>query len=179
MEIIVDISMALASLEQIQAGRALAVQAGADAAYDFLRDYHSKMDWRGSRWMAGGDSGQFARDVVAGWQPPNVSGDTVTITNTFGLLSWKVTGGHIAPKEARALAIPLIPEAKGVAPRSFGQLFVAGRALCRQVGKELEAVYALSSGVDQAPWPGALPDVEAVADAFAGGAEPIAEKIAA
>lgn len=172
MQISVDTGSALRSLDGIANDKPRLLEAAGESAYGFLRDYHAKMDWRGPRWMPGANSGEFARQVVAGWQPPLISGDTVTITNTFGLLSWKVTGGSITPKSAQFLTIPLIPTAKGVAARDFGPLFVAGRALCRKVGKQLEAVYALSKGVTQQPWPGALPPEEDVAEAFLMGFEP-------
>lgn len=170
MQILIDIKPALASLEQIAAMKSKAIQAGADSVYNYLRDYHSKMDWRGSHWMPGPNSGEFAKSVVEGWQPPVITGNTVTITNTFGLLSWKITGGTISPRSARYLTIPLIPTAKNVGARNFeDSLFVAGRALCRKIGQKLEAIYALSSGVTQAPWPGALPPEEVVANAFMDG----------
>jgi hypothetical protein len=117
--------------------------------------------------------------VVNGWQAPVVSGNSATVENTFGLLAWKVSGGTISPKNAQALTIPLVSEAKGVPARSLPGLFIAGSALVRQVGQQLEAVYALARSVTQAPWPGALPDNDKVAQAFLDGVQPILQQLGA
>jgi hypothetical protein len=91
-----------------------------------------------------------------------------------------VTGGTITPKTAKALTIPLISAAKGIGARNFGgKLFVAGKALCQKIGNKLEAAYALAQGVTQAPWPGALPDEQAVQDAFSEAIEPVISRYAA
>ena len=144
---------------------------GGRAVFDFLRDYHSKMDWKGSNWFPGPYSGEFAQNVVAGWQEPVVSGDSVTIRNTFGLLSWKITGGTITPKTAKALAIPLIPAARGLNASEYhaargGELFREGAALFQVIGRKVEAVYALARSVSQAPWPDAMPPEENIRKVF-------------
>jgi hypothetical protein len=155
---------------QIVASAAVLQRAG-QAVSDYLRRYHANFGnaWRGSHYMS--PSLGFAQKVSAGWQPPVVSGNRVTVTNTFGLLSWKLRGGTITPIRAQYLTIPLIGEAKGKTVAEFRAgssepLFRAGNALCRRLGKRLEAVYALSKGVTQAPWPGALPPDEAMALVF-------------
>jgi hypothetical protein len=145
------------------------LQRAGQAVTDYCRAYHAKMDWKGSGWMA--PSLGFADKVVAGWQNPVVSGNRVTITNTFGLLSWKVKGGTITPVRAPYLTIPLISEAKGktVAEYRAGAstpLFQAGMALCQKIGGRLTAVYALSKGVRQEPWPDAMPTDEQLAAIF-------------
>jgi hypothetical protein len=152
------------------AGPAVMQRAG-QAVTDYLRRYHSNFGnaWRGYRYMS--PSLGFADKVVAGWQNPVVSGNRVTITNTFGLLKHKVTGGTISPVRAQYLTIPLISEAKGktVAEYRAGTstpLFQAGMALCQKIGGRLTAVYALSKGVSQEPWPGAMPPDEAMALVF-------------
>jgi|SRR5215475_2895780 len=144
---------------------------GGEAVYAFLRDYHSKMDWKGPNWFPGPYSGQFAQNVVQGWQRPVVSGDSVTIRNTFGLLDWKIRGGTITPKRAKALAIPLIPAARGLYaseyPAARGQqLFREGSALFQVMGGRAEAVYALARSVTQGPWPGAMPQDNDIRQAF-------------
>lgn len=148
-------------------GYAVMSRAG-QAVTDYLRRYHAKMDWKGSGWIS--PSLGFADKVVKGWGSPVVSGSRITITNTFGLLKWKVTGGEIYPVKASMLAWPLISEAKGKTVAEFratGEpLFQAGMALCRRVGKRVEAVYALSKGVKQFPWPDALPTNDALALVF-------------
>jgi hypothetical protein len=150
------------------AGPAVLRRAG-QAVSDYLRRYHSGMTWKGDRWMS--PSLGFADKVVKGWQPPVVSGNRVTVTNTFGLLKHKITGGPIMPKTAQFLTIPLISEAKGKSVAQFRAgssepLFRAGMALCQRIGGRLTAVYALSKGVTQAPWKDALPSDEAMALVF-------------
>jgi hypothetical protein len=152
------------------AGPAVLQRAG-QAVSDYLRRYHANFasGWKGNKWMS--PSLGFAGQVVKGWQNPTLSGSRVTITNTFGLLKHKVTGGTITPIRAQYLTIPLIGEAKGKSVAEFRAgssepLFRAGNAICRKLGGRLQAVYALSKGVSQAPWPGALPPDEAMALVF-------------
>jgi hypothetical protein len=141
------------------------IEDAAQGAYDFLRDYHKDMQWRGSNWIPRSSSGQFAQSVADSWQQPMVAGDSATIRNTFGLLAWKVTGGEITPKRAKALTIPLTTTARSRAARDFPGLFRLGQTLSKRLGRRIEAQYALSRGVTQRPWPGALPPDEQVADA--------------
>lgn len=149
------------------------IEAGAQYVYAFLVEYHGKMDWRGPRWIAGPNSGEFARKVVEGWQPPEMTSDSqAVVRNTFGLLAWKITGGTITPKTGRMLAIPLVGRAKGIWPRNSPiKLFRAGNALMAKIGARLEAMYALAASVHQAPWPGAMPPEEAVILEFLKGVE--------
>ena len=147
-------------------------QAGRDTA-DWLRRYHVRVrqKWQGPRYMAGPRSNLFWQQVVAGWQDPVVSGKKVTITNTFGLLKWKTTGGTITPKRARMLTIPLVPDAKGLTVAEYEAeegtpLFRAGNALCRRIGKRLETIYALKESVTQAPWPDAMPPDDEIKKVF-------------
>jgi hypothetical protein len=147
-------------------------QAGRDTA-DWLRRYHTRFrkNWQGDRYMAGPHSNLFWQEVVAGWQDPVVSGKRVTITNTFGLLKWKTTGGTITPVRARMLTIPLVPDAKGVSAAEFAAeegtpLFRVGNALMRRIGKQLEGVYALKESVTQAPWEGAMPPDDEIKQVF-------------
>ncbi len=151
-----------------------ALPKAADDTVNWLRQYHTRFrqKWQGDRYMSGPRSNLFWQRVVAGWQDPVISGNRVTITNTFGLLHWKTTGGTIVPRRARMLTIPLIPDAKGLTAAEFvaeegTPLFRAGNALCRRIGKELQAVYALKESVTQAPWPGAMPDDSTLKEVFA------------
>jgi hypothetical protein len=155
---------------QIVAGQAVLQRAG-QAVTDYLRRYHANFGnaWRGYHYMS--PSLGFADQVVKGWQNPVVAGGRVTITNSFGLLKHKVTGGTIAPKQAQFLTIPLTSAAKGKTVAEYRAtsstpLFRAGMALCERVGKRVTAVYALSKGLTQDPWPGALPPDEAMAQVF-------------
>jgi len=150
-----------------------ALPVGAEAVYEYLKDYHSQMDWKGPNWFPGPYSGQFAQKVVEGWQKPAVSGSTAVIRNTFGLLAWKISGGTIRAKKAKALAIPLIPAARGVYASEYhamrgSELFREGSALFQIIGRKVEAVYALTKSVKQSPWPGAMPTEEELANVFVG-----------
>src|SRR5258708_37275297 len=90
-------------------------QAGREVA-DWLRRYHVRFrqKWQGSRYMAGPWSNLFWQGVVRGWQDAVVSGKRVTISNTFGLLNGKTTGGKITPKRARRRIISKGPDATGL-----------------------------------------------------------------
>src|SRR5215471_16915045 len=176
MEIVVKVELSpefqrqLASLGGL---RQEALSIGAEAVYSYLKDYHAQMDWKGPNWFPGPYSGQFASAVVQGWQKPAVSGSTAVIRNTFGLLGWKIRGGTITPKTARALAIPLIPAARGLLaseyPAARGQqLHREGSALFQIIGRKVEAVYALAKSVKQSPWPGAMPTDEEFKSVFVG-----------
>jgi len=150
-----------------------ALPVGGEAVYEYLKDYHSQMDWKGPRWMPGPASGQFAQNVVAGWQKPTVSGGTVVIRNTFGLLDWKIRGGTISIRRAQWLTIPLIPAAKGLSAAEYREatgdvLFKAGRALCHRIGKRIEAVYALTKAVTQFPSKNAMPTNDQLKEVFVG-----------
>jgi hypothetical protein len=160
-------------MTELGALRKAALPKAADDTVDWLRRYHTRFrqDWHGPRYMAGPRSNLFWQQVVAGWQDPVVSGNRVTITNTFGLLAWKVSGGTISPVRAQWLTIPLIPEAKGLTAAELKAeeglpLFRVGKALMTRVGKNLQAVYALSQSVTQAPWPGAMPPQEQIRAVF-------------
>jgi hypothetical protein len=146
----------------------------ARAILNWLKEYHREFadKWKGGRYMAGAGSGQFAQQVIDGWQPAVESGGgEATIANIFPLFAHKVTGGRISPKGAGALTIPLIPEAKGRMAREFAaslgkKLFRVGSALGYSEDGKFVAAYALSGGVEQAPWPGAMPEEADIQDQF-------------
>jgi hypothetical protein len=165
----VIITVTVRSSEQLGSLSTSYIEDAAQGAYGFLRNYHAQFgsQWRGSRWIPRSSSGEFADNVVAGWQEPVVSGDTATIRNTYGLLAWKVTGGEITVKRAKALTIPLTTAARSRPARDFPGLFRLGQTLSKRLGKRIEAQYALKKSVTQKPWPGALPPIEQVAGAIA------------
>jgi hypothetical protein len=176
MQILIKVSMSPELQQKLQRLGGLpqeALPVGAEAVYEYLKDYHSQMDWKGPRWMAGAGSGQFAQDVVAGWQKPVISGSSAVIRNTFGLLDWKIKGGTIGLRRAEWLTIPVIPAAKGLSVAEYRAasnevLFKAGRALCHRIGKKIEAVYALTKTVTQFPTKNAMPTNEALKEVFIG-----------
>jgi len=150
-----------------------ALPVGGEAVYEYLKDYHSQMDWKGPRWMPGPASGEFAQNVVNGWQKPTISGSTVVIRNTFGLLDWKIKGGTISIRRAQWLTIPVIPAARGLSAAEYRAatgdvLFIAGRALCHRIGKKIEAVYALTKVVTQFPTKNAMPTNDQLKGVFVG-----------
>jgi hypothetical protein len=160
------------------------MQAGRDVA-QWLRQYHVRFrqKWQGDRYMAGPRSNLFWQEVVRGWQDPVVSGKRVTITNTFGLLSWKVSGGTISPVRAQMLTIPLVPEAKGLTAAEWKAeeglpLFRVGNALMTRIGNRLVGIYALSESVTQAPWPQAMPEDATLKQVFADSAKKQIREIA-
>jgi hypothetical protein len=139
----------------------------------FLKEYHTRfrLSWRGLNHMQGPKSDQFWQQVVNGWQDPVTTTQRAIITNNFGLLDWKVSGGTIEPIAAKALTIPLVPEAKGLRADEFiaaegTPLFRVGSVLARRIGKQLQAIYALKEMVTQDPWPGAMPNQSAIEGVF-------------
>jgi len=173
MNITIHVSPSLQNLlrgSQMVSGYAVMQRAG-QAVTDYLRRYHQAFlpHWKGFHYME--PSLGFGDKVAAGWQDPVVSGSRVTITNTFGLLKHKVTGGAIMPQRAQFLTIPLTSEAKGKTVAEYRAssgtpLFRAGMALCERIGGRVSAVYALSKGLTQDPWPGAMPPQEAINQVF-------------
>src|SRR6266446_6975630 len=102
---------------------------------DFVQLYHEGFDgsWRGSHYMSGPRSGEWEKEVAASWQEPVLIDDhSASVVNTHPHLAHKITGGIIAPVHAKYLTIPLVPEAKGVPAREFGEdLHMVGHVLAR------------------------------------------------
>ncbi len=166
-----DLTPVLAQLDSIDTSEAL-LSAG-KSVKDFLVQYHTDFEerWRGDHYMAGPHSGEWAREIPVAWQEPQLVGEgAVSISNMHPHLAHKVLGGTIAPVSAAALTIPLIPEAKGVPAREFPEpLFIPKGVSVLAMGGEggpFVPVYALVQSVSQGPWPGALPENEAIADIF-------------
>jgi hypothetical protein len=116
-----------------------------------------------------------------------------TIANNADHFAFKITGGTITPKRAKALTIPLIREARGLYASVYQQntghrLFtIKGRnALFERTDQTvlgsrgrrgrpgatpiqrsgIRAVDALLSSVTMGPWPGAVPPDELLAGAY-------------
>lgn len=172
---------------------------GARAAVNAAAKYHRAFDqtggWRGKRYLGPGpnEGTSFGAMVSRGWSTDSVSADGAIIANDADHFKFKVTGGTIVPKRAKALTIPLIPQAKGLRASVYSQntgrkLFVvrgknalferlgvtttgsrgrrgqAGATTIR--GSQIRAVYALMKSVTQRPWAGALPPDDLLADAY-------------
>lgn len=182
-------------------------RAAVNASVKYHRAFNANGGWKGPRYLgAVAGSGSFGADVARAWKTESVHVGGATIANDATHYAFKVTGGTIVPKRAKALTIPLIKEAKGIRAAVYQQnsgkkLFrVKGKsALFERVGSEttgrrgrsgaggtnirqsrLRAVYALVKSVTQKPWPDALPPdailQDAYADAFMDGLEDIIEK---
>jgi hypothetical protein len=136
----------------------------------YFKDYHTAFipRWQGPHHIAGGSgSGRFGADIVQAWQTAVFPDPKhFYITNLSPYLGHKVKGGPIKPKRAKALTIPLIAQAKGRMAAEFQtslglKLFRRGNVLSYNQGKGKNIktfnAYALSKGVNQAPWPGAMP----------------------
>lgn len=126
---------------------------------------------------SGRKSKRWAEQVYVSWHSEeSSSGATVYFQSPSGEsmgLGLKVKGGTVTAKRAKALTIPLVPEAHGVSASVYSKmtgtrLFVAGKkstetggALCVSDGKGgVKAIYALRKSVKFNPWPEAMPSDE-------------------
>lgn len=147
-----------------------AMQIAGRVMLKFFKDYHTAFipHWEGPRHITGGSgSGRFGANIVAAWQSAVFPDPKhFYVTNLSPYLAHKVKGGPIKPKRAKALTIPLIAAAKGRMAAEFQtsmgvKLFRQGNTLAYTQGKGKNAktfnAYALSFGVNQKPWPGAMP----------------------
>lgn len=104
----------------------------------------------------------------------DASGSVISNPDEDGSLRHKITGGTITAKRARALTIPLIPEAHGRRAADYeaeiAPLFSIKNksALFQAVeGGGVKAVYALRKSVRHDPWPNAIPSQDELASAYA------------
>lgn len=153
-----------------------AAKAATTAAKDAMLDFSRAKGWHGKNYMSGPGRkpGEFGADIADGWNFRSASKDGATIANGAQYYRFKVTGGTITPKRAKALTIPMLPEAVGRTAAKYqtdtgNRLFkIKGKkALFRKDGDGVKAVYALVSRVTQKPWPNALPPTDELAKAFA------------
>lgn len=187
----------IASLTGAQAADLNAVggRSASNAAVKYHHEFDKAGGWRGKRYMGtgSGDGSSFGSDVARGWNHTAADSTSTTITNDATYYAYKVKGGTITPKRAKALTIPLIPEARGLYASVYQQN--TGRRLFTIKGKHalferisgitsgargrrgapgatsiktntIRAVYALVKSITQGPWPGALPPEEMLAVAF-------------
>lgn len=170
-------------------------RAAMNAAVEYHREFDQAGGWRGKRYLgsANNDGSSFGADVARGWYFIGADKGGATIANNADHYAFKVTGGTITPKRAKALTIPLIREAAGLYASVYQQN--TGRRLFTIKGKNalfertsqtttgsrgrrgqagttsirtsgLRAVYALVKSVTMGPWPRAVPDEDLIADAF-------------
>lgn len=165
------------------------------AASQYHREFDQSGGWRGARYLgpSQNEGSDFGSAVAAGWNFQSSERDGATISNNATHYAFKVRGGTIAPKRAKALTIPLIREARGLYASVYEQntgrkLFISksrnallervegtttgARGRRRTAGSsairtnQVRAVYALVKSVTQPPWPGAVPPDEVFTTAF-------------
>jgi hypothetical protein len=166
------------------------------AAIRYHREFDQSGGWKGKRYLGPGpnDGSDFGADVARGWHFVAADKDGATIRNEATYYAFKVRGGTITPKRAKALTIPLIREAKGLYASVYQQN--TGHRLFTIKGKHalfermegsttgargrrgrpgttairtsnIRAVYALVASVTMGPWPGAVPDEKLIGNAYA------------
>jgi hypothetical protein len=96
-------------------------------------------------------------------------------------LRQKVKGGPIVPKKARALTIPVHPDAYArsaaeleralgvklfILRTALGDAFLAAKRELRKGRKSVIRYYLLKRGVFQQPWPGTMPERSEIRKAF-------------
>jgi hypothetical protein len=150
-------------------------QAANTEAQQSMHAFNQAGGWRGKRYMTGPGrtQGDFGADLADGWNFRTASKDGATISNGAPYYRFKVTGGTITPRRAKALTIPMLPEAVGRTAKEYetdtgNRLFTikGKKALFRKDGDSVRVVYALVARVKQDPWPRALPETERLAKAF-------------
>lgn len=169
--------------------------AARNAAIEYHREFDQAGGWKGPRYLGKGpnDGKDFGADVARGWALESFTSGGAVIANDATHYAFKVKGGTITPKRAKALTIPLIQEAKGLFASVYQQntgkrLFTikgknalferletitsgargrrgqAGATPIRKSG--IRAVYALVKSVTMGPWPNAVPPEELIAAAY-------------
>ena len=153
-------------------------RAAQQAAKEYHKDFNQAHKWRGPKYLGSGAgrAGEFGNEIENAWTFEGSDNDGATIANDASFYRHKVYGGVIKPKNAKALTIPLIPEAVGRRAKDYrGNLFMLKgkyektgdtNFLFEIKNDQIRAVYMLKKQVDQKPWPGALPPTENIAQAF-------------
>ena len=173
----------------------VAGRAAVNAAIKYHREFDKAGGWRGKRYLGAGrsDGSSFGADVARGWYFKESDKSGAVIANNADHYAFKVRGGTITPKRAKALTIPLIREAAGLYASVYqqntghrlftikgrnalfertGQAVTGSRGRRGQAGAStirtngIRAVYALVKSVTQRPWPNAVPDEDLLAGAF-------------
>ena len=147
-----------------------------NAATKYHREFDKSGGWRGRRYLGKGpnEGGSFGAEVASGWSLASYTAGGAVIANDATYYAFKVRGGTIVPKRAKALTIPLIQEAKGLRASVYEQntghrLFLSkskNALLERTEDGKVRSVYALVKSVTMGPWPNALPPEELIASAF-------------
>ena len=180
-----EVSPALAMLIDALEGETLSDlnAVGGRSANNAAVEYHDQFNqaggWRGARYIdgPGRNPGEFGQNVALGWNFQSSDKTGATISNNADYYAFKVTGGTIVPKRVKSLTIPLVADAMG--RRAADYVSLTGHRLFTIPGKNalfqaeegggVTAIYALVKQAVLKPWPGALPDEDAISDAFVDG----------
>ena len=149
--------------------------AGEAALIEIVR-YHREFDEQGG-WKkpgpthgAGRDKTRFGENITRAWAMGEISADGVQIINSAQLLGFKIRGGTISAKSAKALTIPMVPEAHGKRVADYpGKLFSNKKETALMESDEdgnVRVVYLLRKSVTQEPTEGAMPDEDVYVPAF-------------
>lgn len=124
----------------------------------------------------GGKRTNFWLQVARSVQNPEVESDSIRISINDPRIEQKIYGGVIRPKRAKALTIPVAPEAYGrtastlehelgiklfMMPGHFGHGLLAGvvsKGRGKNAASSVKVFYVLKGSVRQKPDPEALPD---------------------
>lgn len=126
---------------------------------------------------AGRRETQWFSNVARKWflRDADEKGFDLVFPDEDGSLGHKIDGGKIVAKRAKALTIPLRPEAHGLRAADYEretsrQLFTIKNRSELYESREggVRAVYALRKSVTHQPWPNALPTPEELAKALTG-----------
>lgn len=144
------------------------------AALDAVKDYYGEVGrdhWVNERLPTHGPGRrptQWWRGTVNGWKMQEVKMTSSVLANKTIGLSHKVTGGTIRPVRAKALTIPISPDAHGLSARQYARsvaplfrigLWTGNPMLVRNTDSGIKPVFRLMKSVTHRPWPDALPDV--------------------
>ncbi len=165
----------LASAETRAAGNRIAGQALRDYVANWYREKGEK-HWLNPKLPTHGPGRQktgWGTTLNMGWQVLDATAEAVSVgtPDENGILRHKINGGTISAKKARALTIPLVPEAHGRRARDYAAEFrplftlkkknvptaEAGVLYEALNSGGIRAVYALKKSIKQNPWPDALP----------------------
>jgi len=145
--------------------RAVMAAAGRAGANELKRHYREKDKTEPNK--LGGKRTHFWLAVSRAVQAPITSDTESRISINHPAIAQKVRGGPIVPKRAKALTIPVAPEAYGRRASTFEaetglKLFVFKKDNCAFLaaadGKGVRVYYVLSQGVNQLPDPTAMPE---------------------
>jgi len=158
--------------DQMKKQNKLAARDAVTASKAYHREFEGRGGWENPALPTHGSGRQktgFGNSITSAWNTAEATARGFSISNDAPSFSHKVRGGTILPKKAKALTVPLIPEAHGVRAGDYpGDLFVPkGKSYLAEkvAGSSIRAVYALKKSITQDPWEGALPPDDVITEA--------------